>query len=79
MDIAALLENRKKEKDFSPERFCQAVLNEYGYRAHALATLMTFDQMDVSLASQWVDGLLDDVASLSPQAQSALDLLNNEL
>ena len=32
MDIAALLENRKKEKGFTPESFCESVLNEYGYR-----------------------------------------------
>ena len=56
MDIAALLENQKKEKGFTPESFCEAVLNEYGYRAHALATLMVFDKMDADLAGRWVDG-----------------------
>lgn len=79
MDIAALLENRKKEKGFTPESFCEAVLNEYGYRAHALATLMVFDKMDADLAGRWVDGLFDDIRSLSPQAQNALELLKNEL
>lgn len=68
MDLAALLENRKKEKGFTPESFCKTVLNEYGYRAYALATLMAFDQMDIDLAAQWVDGRVDATRSLSPQA-----------
>ena len=79
MDLAALLENRKKEKGFTPESFCEAVLNEYGYRAHVLASLMAFDQMDADLAARWADGLLDGPHSLSPQAQNALELLKNEL
>ena len=79
MDIAALLENRKKEKGFTPESFCESVLNEYGYRAHVLASLMAFDQMDAELAARWADGLLDGPHSLSPQAQNALKLLKNEL
>ena len=79
MDLSALLENRKKEKDFTPESFCEAVLNEYGYPAHALAALMAFDQMDAELAARWADGLFDDTRSLSPQAQNALELLKNEL
>lgn len=79
MDLSALLEHRKKEKGFTPESFCESVLNEYGYRAHALAALMAFDQMDAELAAQWADGLFDDTCSLSPQAQNALELLKNEL
>ena len=79
MDLSALLENRKKEKDFTPESFCEAVLNEYGYPAHALAALMAFDQMDAELAARLADGLFDDTRSLSPQAQNALKLLKNEL
>ena len=79
MDIAALLENRKKEKGFTPESFCESVLNEYGYRAHVFASLMAFDQMDADLAGRWADGLFDDTRSLSPQAQNALALLKNEL
>ena len=69
----------KKGKRLSPKSFCEAVLNEYGYRAHALATLMVFDKMDADLAGRWADGLFDDIRSLSPQAQNALDLLKNEL
>ena len=79
MDLAALLENRKKEKGFTPESFCEAVLNEYGYRADALAALLAFDHMDADLAARWADGLLDGPHSLSPQAQNALEMLKNEL
>ena len=52
MDIAALLENRKKEKGFTPESFCESVLNEYGYRAHVLASLMAFDQIECTGAAK---------------------------